>query len=865
MKPPGVIGNPSIWDLPVKWPWVIILVSILLALLAVSVLSRLKPSSLLENMFSSDNPTVQAYLDMQASLASKDELVIVVHDSADDHSSQESKDRLVAFARRLKRDVESSESPLLAGCEVRFSDETLPDLAVYYEEVVVPHALHYLSSSEIDAFLKRFTPERISAQIEMNQRLVAAPGSLGAAISDQVLNDPLRLYEFLAARLSESGSDASLPWFSPDGRRLLLRITGSKPVGDMAYTRAFVEQVRDRAGQLNPDALELGFTGAYPIAELSERSIRGDMITSVFSTVVLLFGVFFIAYRSSKEYLVSTISIGIAILVAFGLYSLLQASLNPATAVAGAILAGLGVDYSVHVLSHVSHESLVPGRSSRQSIACALSKVVAPVAIASMTTIIAFIAVSRSSVQALREFSLLAAIGIGCSMVAALILLPALMVVLRARPRAHRVRVESGRGFSAGLVRTISRVPVRTVVLACLGWSVFLMVSWLLPANTSSGERLSEMHPHPNPPLQLQAEIDALFNASEETMFVWIDSDGSEDLVSTSWDVVRRLKRDDASRFGVVSTVGLPNLLPDPGASSLADSSLGSFDVEGALEAFDAAIERSIFDPAAYDDYASFLRRLLTRSEPPCLEDLARYPGIHDRLVGSNGSGLPGGTVVVVGLGGERPDMDQVIPWLDHEIDGIPGATLTGFSAIGLYLNHAVGSELLSLLSLALVIILLFLLMIFRNPFSILLVLLPCLFALPFVFATMRLLGLEFNMINVIGFPLLVGIGIDDGIFLVCLARHARRHAFDLSTLLDRFRSVCHAMLVTSATTILAFGSLVFTSTPAIQSLGIITAVGVVGCLLSTVVILLPILLLIHPGPHGPDGTPSPGTSNQNT
>ncbi|MAB28643.1 MAG: hypothetical protein CMJ53_05090, partial [Planctomycetaceae bacterium] len=57
-----------------------------------------------------------------------------------------------------------------------------------------------------------------------------------------------------------------------------------------------------------------------------------------------------------------------------------------------------------------------------------------------------------------------------------------------------------------------------------------------------------------------------------------------------------------------------------------------------------------------------------------------------------------------------------------------------------------------------------------------------------------------------------------------------------------------------------AFGSLVFTSTPAIQTLGIITAVGVVGCLLSTVVILLPILLLIHPAPHDDSGTPLQAT-----
>jgi hypothetical protein len=108
-------------------------------------------------------------------------------------------------------------------------------------------------------------------------------------------------------------------------------------------------------------------------------------------------------------------------------------------------------------------------------------------------------------------------------------------------------------------------------------------------------------------------------------------------------------------------------------------------------------------------------------------------------------------------------------------------------------------------------------------------------------------------MINLIGFPLLIGIGIDDGIFVVFLALQGRRNSVDREALLTRYRSVCHAMMVTTATTALAFGSLVFTSTPAIQSLGVVTAVGVLGCLISTVAVLLPVLLLLYP--------PTPSTS----
>ena len=103
---------------------------------------------------------------------------------------------------------------------------------------------------------------------------------------------------------------------------------------------------------------------------------------------------------------------------------------------------------------------------------------------------------------------------------------------------------------------------------------------------------------------------------------------------------------------------------------------------------------------------------------------------------------------------------------------------------------------------------------------------------------------------NVAGLPLLVGIGVDDGVFLVSVARRARRDNVSLADLTARCRPVLHAVLVTSATTMLAFGSLVLTSTPAIRSLGRLTAVGVGGCLLATLLMLLPILLLRHGHGH---------------
>ena len=171
-------------------PWTVVLASAFMVAAALALLSRLQASSALESMFSSANPTVQAYLNMQKSLESKDEIIIVVHDDSPSTTEIESESRLLSFAIRLEEAIDDSDSNLFSSSKLRYSDEYVPDIAQYYEEVVVPNAVHYLSAKDIDALLARLTPDRIREQIERNEILVSAPGSAGSAIADQILDDP---------------------------------------------------------------------------------------------------------------------------------------------------------------------------------------------------------------------------------------------------------------------------------------------------------------------------------------------------------------------------------------------------------------------------------------------------------------------------------------------------------------------------------------------------------------------------------------------------------------------------------------------------------------------------------------------------
>jgi predicted RND superfamily exporter protein len=136
----------------------------------------------------------------------------------------------------------------------------------------------------------------------------------------------------------------------------------------------------------------------------------------------------------------------------------------------------------------------------------------------------------------------------------------------------------------------------------------------------------------------------------------------------------------------------------------------------------------------------------------------------------------------------------------------------------------------------------------FRSLSDAILSVLPTAFSFVLLLAVMRLAGQKLNMMNLVALPLLIGMDVDYGIFLVSLARSARSSGADAGAAREKIVSElgtgCYAIAMCAATTVLGFGSLVTTSVPAVRSLGFVVGVGVIGCLYATLFVLAPLLLL---------------------
>ena len=103
----------------------------------------------------------------------------------------------------------------------------------------------------------------------------------------------------------------------------------------------------------------------------------------------------------------------------------------------------------------------------------------------------------------------------------------------------------------------------------------------------------------------------------------------------------------------------------------------------------------------------------------------------------------------------------------------------------------------------------------------------------------MTLFGIELNMVNIAAVPLILGIGIDDGVHV--MHRYRIEGAGHIDVIM---RTVGRAILLTSITTIAAFGSFATGLYQGMVTLGLILSIGIAVCFVLSA-LFLPALLRI--------------------
>ena len=162
------------------------------------------------------------------------------------------------------------------------------------------------------------------------------------------------------------------------------------------------------------------------VGVLTDLIARGQL-RSLAISIVLVFLVTSAVFRSFQAGVYNIIPLGGAVVMVFGLMSLLEIELNAATSMLTSILIGVGVDYTIHFLWHY-RRYIRKGYSAEEAVEQTLTTSGKGIIFNALSVMVGFTVLMVSAFLPVYFFGFVIVFSIGLCLFGALAILPALIV-----------------------------------------------------------------------------------------------------------------------------------------------------------------------------------------------------------------------------------------------------------------------------------------------------------------------------------------------------------------------------------------------------------------------------------------------------
>jgi predicted RND superfamily exporter protein len=357
-------------------------------------------------------------------------------------------------------------------------------------------------------------------------------------------------------------------------------------------------------------------------------------------------------------------------------------------------------------------------------------------------------------------------------------------------------------------------------------------------------DNLKNFRPSDSSVLQLQDKVTAWLGGSTGTVLLTVTGSSEEDVMNREATMVRSLQsmkeQGDISRIISTSRFLLPPALQRHNIEWM-QSHPKDFDLNRIRQSLESALKKYGFRTSGlYDRYIEQLGKGFSSKSvllPSHLRTSSMSP-VLSRLTFQKNNQFT--AIIYI-----HPTMDlwsyeDTIQFKDRLIQNLSQAGvdpasfhLTGANILTGDLKRLILQNLKTSLSLASLCIVVILWLYYRNIRYLFFSMLPLFIGMSILMGLMALFQVDFNFLNIMVIPMIIGIGIDDGVHFTNTFRHPNYH----SPLRGWFQTG-RAVVLTSLTTIAGFGSIILSHYPGLRSMGIVAVIGIAGCLFGSIVLM---------------------------
>ncbi len=368
----------------------------------------------------------------------------------------------VAAAAALARELEAHP----AVREVRRGLDA--DLPRQVYELYFPRR-HGLLSAEPEREIPELTgDEALAARAERLRAELSLPSS---TLRKRVLpEDPLGAFERVLERF-RSGAGALRPLdgglVSEDGFAVLFVRTHEVPF-NVSVQAPFLEDLSAavaRISEARGEPLRLERSGVSLFAVAAEEAVRGDVVAIASLSVLGVSALFLVAFGSIGAFGMAMLPGIVGILLAIDVALALRGEIDGLTLAFGTSLIGVAIDYPIHLLLHrgLAHgvDGVTTARRLRPSIG-----------LGAATTMASFLGLGLTDFPGFREIALFSVVGIGGAVIVTLFLMPPLLgtrLVLPPRSAVLAERLGRAVGVLTRHPRALVALPLGALLVAATG------------------------------------------------------------------------------------------------------------------------------------------------------------------------------------------------------------------------------------------------------------------------------------------------------------------------------------------------------------------------------------------------------------
>jgi hopanoid biosynthesis associated RND transporter like protein HpnN len=282
------------------------------------------------------------------------------------------------------------------------------------------------------------------------------------------------------------GSDGKESQLSRAGKMQIMTLLPVKDTTSFVPAEATIAVVRAEVAALRKlpefNGVTVGLTGT-PVLEheemaTSQRDIALATVISLILTVILLL----IAFRGVLNVLAAMVTIVVAICLSFGFATLVVGHLNILSMVFAIMLIGIGIEYGIQLVLRYQEE-LAGGATHLDAIAAGLNRNVWAILMAAAAVAAAFLTFIFTDFKGIAELGIIAGGGVIFCVMATFTVLPAMLILL-VKYRKPGTR-DSGLGtLSPRIPNPGSRIPILTKQLLFGHPKVVIVLTVLLCAGS---------------------------------------------------------------------------------------------------------------------------------------------------------------------------------------------------------------------------------------------------------------------------------------------------------------------------------------------------------------------------------------------